>query len=154
VVVVIRSWIGLSVRFKWQAMTTFSCLAVASVAAGKACGGLLAARFGIGRTAVISLILASLSYLGANYPVFGICALFLFNMSMPLTLYLLAKNLPAMAGFSFGLLTFGIFLGFVPVYLRMGMALTGNLAGALGSVVSCLLLIIAGKAGKNDKVSS
>lgn len=154
VVVVIRSWIGLSVRFEWRSVAFFGVLAVVAAASGKAGGGLLAARFGIVRTAVISLILASLCYLGAQSPAFGLSALFFFNMSMPLTLYLLAKHLPAMAGFSFGLLTFGIFLGFVPVYLRMDMALNGNLAGALGSVVSCLLLIIAGKAGRYDKVSS
>ena len=153
-VVVLRSWVGLSVRFDWQATAIFGLLAVLATASGKACGGFLAARFGIGRTAACSLILAALFYLGAKIPAFGILALFLFNMSMPLTLYLLATNLPGMAGFSFGLLTFGIFFGFVPVYLQMEMHMTDTLAGALCSVISCLLLIFAGKAGNHDGVST
>ena len=153
-VVILRSWVGLDVRFDWQSTAAFSVLAVLATALGKACGGLMAARFGIVRTAVLSLIFAAMCYQWAQIPVFGLFAFFFFNMSMPLTLYLLAKNLPGMAGFSFGMLTFGIFLGFLPVYLRMDIPVSGNLAGMLCSVFSCLLLIAAGKAGCDGKVSA
>ena len=151
-VVVLRSWVGLAVSFQWKAFASFAALAVFAAAAGKFCGGLLAARFGIRSTAAVSLLLAAVCYLAADIPMFGIAAVFLFNMSMPLTLWLVGKMLPHLAGFSFGLLTFGLFLGFLPVYAQVQVPISGAITGALGSVISCVLLIIGGKAAKYDEI--
>ena len=147
-VVVVRSFVGLSVTFSWKSVPLLCALAVTGTALGKCFGGFLAARFGIGRTAVYSLLLASVFYSIGNIGVFGLVAIFLFNMTMPLTLYLLAENLPGMRGFSFGLLTFGLFLGFLPVYWQTNLAIPPEILGAIGSVISCVLLIMAGKAAK------
>lgn len=38
-------------------------------------------------------------------------------MTMPVTLWAVARILPGAKGFSFGLLTFALFLGFCPSYL-------------------------------------
>lgn len=151
IVVILRSWVGLAVSFEWKSIPLYGALAVIGAAAGKCCGGFLAARFGISRTATVTLLLAAVSYLAADIPLFGIAAIFLFNMSMPLTLYLLASRLPHMVGFAFGLLTFGLFLGFLPVYMQLEVPLSGNLFGAASSVISCALLICAGKAGGHVK---
>ena len=153
-VVIVRSLVSMSVTFSWKSVPLLGALAVYATAAGKCCGGFLAARVGLRRTAVVSLLLASLCYLLGDVGVMGLTAIFLFNMTMPLTLYLLVEKLPCMPGFSFGLLTFCLFLGFLPVYWRMDFFLPPELLGAVGSIVSCLLLIIAGKAAGYEKLSS
>ena len=84
---------------------------------------------------------------------FGILALLLFNMTMPMTLYLLAEHLPHLPGFSFGLLTFGLFLGFLPVYAELSLPLPGGQFGFLISLVSAFLLIFGLKAVKADVLS-
>ena len=145
-VVVVRSYVGLAITFPWKTIPLLGALTVGATAFGKCCGGFLAARFGFAQTAVSSLLLASVCYLFGNNGVLGLAAVFLFNMTMPLTLYLLAEKLPAMRGFSFGLLTFGLFLGFLPVYWQMDLAITPEILGAIGSMISCALLIMAGKA--------
>lgn len=139
-VVILRSYVGLSVSFPWKTGALFGWLAVAAVAFGKTAGGILAARFGMDRTIQFSLLLAAGCFLLGNIPVFGLAALLLFNMSMPVTLYLLACQLPRLPGFSFGLLTFGLFLGFLPVYAGVQLPVPGTVLGAVGSILSVLLL--------------
>lgn len=153
-VVVIRSLVGLAISFPWKSIPLLGALAVCGAATGKCCGGFFAARFGLRRTAAVTLLLASLCYLLGDVVIFGIAAIFLFNMTMPLTLYLLAENLSDMPGFAFGLLTFALFLGFLPVYWQMELILAPGVLGAAGSVVSCVLLLGAGKVVAYDKLSS
>ena len=153
-VVVLRSWIGLAVSFPWKSNSILAAFAVCGAAAGKVCGGFLGARYGMQLTATVTLTLAAVSYLFGNVPILGILAIFLFNMTMPLTLYLLAEKLPKLAGFSFGLLTFGLFLGFLPVYFQLDLPLSGTVFGALGSIVTCVLLTAAGKAVKYGEISA
>ena len=153
-VVIIRSLVGLSVSFPWKSVPLLGTLAVFGAAAGKCCGGFLAARFGLCRTATITLLLASVCYLLSEAAIFGLAAIFLFNMTMPLTLYLLADKFPNQPGFAFGLLTFGLFLGFLPVYWQTDLVLAPQTLGAVGSAISCVLLIAAGKVAEYDKISS
>lgn len=145
-VVILRSYIGLNVTFQWKSGALFGWLAVAAVAFGKMAGGILAARFGMDRTIRSSLILAAGCFLLSDIPVCGLAALLLFNMTMPVTLYLLACRLPRLPGFSFGLLTFGLFLGFLPVYAGAQLPISGSVLGAAGSILSVLLLTIGRKA--------
>ena len=70
----------------------------------------------------------------------GIAALLLFNMTMPITLYLLVSKLPQLSGFCFGLLTFALFLGFLPEYFGLRAIVNGNIIGSVGSIISLLLL--------------
>lgn len=149
-VVILRSYVGLSVTFSWKSGAVFGLLAVLAVALGKMAGGILGAHFGPGRTACVSLLLAAACFGAGESPIFGLAALLLFNMSMPVTLYMLARALPRLPGFSFGLLTFGLFLGFLPVYAGVDLHLTG----VIGSVLSALLLIIGDKAVRKEHVFS
>lgn len=149
-VVILRSYVGLSANFSWKSGAAFGLLAVLVVALGKMAGGILGSRFGSGRTAAISLALAAICFTAGENPIFGLAALLLFNMSMPVTLYMLAQALPHLPGFSFGLLTFGLFLGFLPVYGGIDLHLTG----VAGSIISAVLLIIGEKAVRKDHVFS
>ena len=153
-VVIIRSVAGLSVSFPWKAFPLMAALSVCGASAGKCCGAFLAARFGICRTATVTLLLSSVCYLLGDVGVYGLAAIFLFNMTMPLTLYLLAARLPGLPGFAFGLLTFGLFLGFLPVYWQVDTVLSPQIFGSVCSLISCILLIAAGKVVEYDGISS
>ena len=116
-----------------------------ALAAGKAAGGYLADRFGFRRTAVLSLALsAALLPLAPEHPLLGTAAIFLFNMTMPLTLWASARLLPSARGFAFGLLTFGLFLGFLPAVF--GGSLSAPMAAVWALVSLALLLPGLGKA--------
>ncbi|MBC5735743.1 hypothetical protein [Lawsonibacter faecis] len=133
-VVVLRSYLGLAAQFPWKA--GYAVPLVAALVLGKALGGLLADRFGLRRTAAVSLGTAALLFLLADVPAAGIAGVFLFNMTMPLTLWGAAGLLPGAKGFAFGLLTFGLFLGFLPVFLGISLPLAGKYLYALGALVS------------------
>lgn len=136
-VVIFRSLLGLAGDLPWKA--DLGWLAVSAAALGKAAGGYLADRFGMRPTALASLCLSALCFLGSSHPAAGLAALFLFNMSMPLTLFCMAGLFPGMKGFSFGLLTFGLFLGYLPVYLGWGGLEPAALAA--GTALSLPLLL-------------
>lgn len=136
-VVILRSYVGLAVVFPWKTGFGMGLLAVCAVVLGKVAGGFSAVRFGTRNTVLISLALSAVCYLLGNQPVCGIMALFFFNMTMPVTLYELALRFPELPGFSFGVLTFGLFLGFLPVALGWNLPV----GGVLGSLISLALLL-------------
>ena len=140
VVVSLRSYIGMSVGFPWKSTLFAGAVAVLAVILGKVAGGFAAAGAGIGRTVVVSLLLSSLCYMFSQNMVAGVLALFLFNMTMPITLYLLVQKLKGLAGFSFGVLTFGLFLGFLPTYLGVHIPVDGRVLGCMGSILSLVIL--------------
>lgn len=148
-VVILRSYLGLAAKLPWKA--EFGLLAVCAMAGGKAAGGYLADRLGVLPTALISLCLSALCFLGSSYPAAGLAALFLFNMTMPLTLWAAARLFPEMKGFSFGLLTFGLFLGFLPVYFGVsGLASTALAAGTMFSLPPLILGIREARGEKGE----
>ncbi len=154
-VVILRADIGMAVIFPWKTTVFLGVTSVLAIVCGKAAGGFLAARFGYLKTAAFSLALAALCYLFSDAAPAGLAALFLFNMTMPVTLYLLICEMPRLSGFAFGLLTFGLFLGFLPEYFGIQPAVSGSLLGCVGSVVSLLLLLIGirQKGGSSDCLS-
>ncbi|MBD5474340.1 MAG: MFS transporter [Lachnospiraceae bacterium] len=141
-VVILRSCLGMATAFPWKSGALAGLLAVLSIVTGKIAGGFASARYGFQRTVTISLGLAACCYLFSDLMPAGLAALFLFNMTMPITLYWLACCLPKMPGFAFGFLTFALFLGFLPGYFGLLPQTGGNLVGCAGSVISLLLLTI------------
>lgn len=139
-VVILRSYIGMTVTFPWKTGILAGVLSVLAVAGGKALGGLLGAWRGAFRTAAVSLTLAAFCFLFSSALPVGIAALLLFNMTMPITLYWAVCAFPKQPGFAFGFLTFALFLGFLPVYFGWETGLAGNIMGCMGSVLSLLLL--------------
>ena len=86
---------------------------VLCLAFGKAAGGFLGDRLGMRRAAILSLgAAAALLLLPRGY--LTLLALFLFNMTMPLTLFEAARLLPGAKGAAFGLLTCALFFGMLP----------------------------------------
>ncbi len=134
-VVVLRSALGFQVVFPWKA-GWLAFAAVAAVVLGKMAGGIFAARFGGSRVTVLSLSLAAVYYALGHIPAFGLLALLLFNMTMPLTLYALWRRFPAYPGAVFGSLTLALFLGFLPSYFGINLPI----GSVLGSILSLCLL--------------
>ena len=116
-VVCLRSFVGMSLNFSWKSIRIWGTVLTCAVVFGKTLGGFIADRFGVMKTTMFSLGIASLLFLLPQIPVAGVAAVLLFNMTMPITLWAVAKILPNAKGFAFGLLTFGLFIGFLPTYL-------------------------------------
>lgn len=138
-VVALRSYVGMAVALPWKSGMLAGVLAVLAVVGGKMAGGFAGAEHGMRRTAIVSLGLAAVCYLGCAAMPLGLAALFLFNMTMPVTLYWLVCSMPGRPGFAFGFLTFALFLGFLPVYFGLAVG-NGNVLGCGGSILSLLLL--------------
>lgn len=139
-VVILRSYVGMAVSFPWKSGTLAGILAVLAVVGGKIVGGFGAAGYGFLRASLVSLGLSAACFLFSDFLPLGLAALFLFNMTMPVTLYWMVRNIPQMPGSAFGFLTFALFLGFLPVYFGLIPGAGGNLLGCAGSVLSLLLL--------------
>ena len=140
-VVCLRSYVGLAIEFPWRSASYWGLALVCASAFGKTIGGFLFDRFGAFKTVVLTLGTASLLFLIPQFPIAGVSAILLFNMTMPITLWFIAKMIPGAKGFSFGLLTFALFLGFLPVYL--GVNAPPFWVFAPLAVLSLVLLMIA-----------
>ncbi len=139
-VVVLRSYMGMNQAFSWKSTGPWALLLTAALVLGKCAGGFLADRLGAVRASKASLGLAAALYLLSALPLPGTLAVFLFNMTMPITLWAMARAMPGAKGFTFGLLTFALFLGFLPSWLGWPSILAGPGAYAAVSLVSLCLL--------------
>lgn len=142
-VVILRS-VGGGTNFPWKT-GALSFAAVCAVVLGKALGGILCDRIGMVKTGIFSLASCAAAFFFGNCAVAGLAGLLLFNMTMPITLFALSRQMPEARGFSFGILTFALFLGFLPGFF--GTAAVSPPAMAALSILSCALLVIALKAG-------
>lgn len=141
--IVIRSLMGMVMNFSWKAVPALSFVFVFAVAAGKALGGFLGDRFGYIKTAVISLSVSLILFIFSfNHWAAGIVAVLCFNMTMPLTLTAIASVCNQKYGFAFGLTTFALAIGFIPVVFGangwFGMPLL------LGGVLASMVLLVLG----------
>lgn len=152
VVVVLRSYTGLVMNFDWKS-GILGFVTIAAVVFGKTAGGMLADIIGIRRTSILSLGLAAVFFAFSSNPICGIIAVFCFNMTMPLTLWLVAKVLPGAKGFTFGILTFALFIGFVPAYLGVDAGAGSNIFYILSSAVSLVLMLFALKACRKESIT-
>lgn len=137
-VVCLRSYQGMVLSFSWNTglLTTFFLIFVTAL--GKFLGGICADRWGLRKISVFSLLIAAFLFLFPSWRMAGLAAVLCFNMTMPVTLTALHRLMPQKPGFSFGLLTFALFLGFLPVYL--GYTPSGSSFPSLLSLLSLFLL--------------
>lgn len=140
-VVVLRSLTGLAVRFPWKTGIPLSVLAVLLLAGGKTAGGFLGASIGYRKTIAVTLAASAVCYFLGNHTVTGLAAIFLFNMTMPVTLYLLARKMPDLPGTAFGILTMALFIGFLPVYFNQINGVSPVKLGTGSALVSLVLLL-------------
>lgn len=139
-VVVLRSYGGMAASFSWKT-GIWSVAAVTAVVLGKTLGGFLSDRVGLLPAAAWSLGLCALLFLPGSSALCGVAALLLFNMTMPMTLFALSRRMDGCKGFSFGLLTFALFLGYLPSYLGAGAI--GSSGMAVVALLSAALLLPA-----------
>jgi len=139
-VVCLRSFVGLTLNFSWKGIDHWGTALICAVVFGKTLGGFTSDRFGVIRTALISLGIAAVLFLFSTIPIAGVAAVLLFNMTMPITLWAMAKVVPGAKGFAFGALTFGLFLGFLPTHLGVEVASEVAWPFALIAAVSLVLL--------------
>lgn len=140
-VVMLRSFVGLAIAFPWKTAFAVTLANVLAVALGKTAGGFLGARIGLFRAALFSLVLSGVCFCFSQWAVTGILAVFFFQMTMPLTLYLLVRQMPQMPGFAFGILTFGLFIGFLPVCFGAYGMTHYQLVGVICCICAALLFI-------------
>lgn len=145
-VVVLRSYMGMVLTFPWKT-GAWAAAAVCAVVFGKAAGGFLGDAIGMQKAAIGSLGLSALLFCFSNAPLAGAAAVFLFNMTMPITLWAAARLLSGGRGFAFGTLTFALFLGFLPTWLGWPVLMSDGPGYALGALVSLILLVFGLKRG-------
>lgn len=142
-VVVIRSLTGMAIAFPWRQGSLITIISTVFLASGKTAGGFIGAKLGMRRTIVITLLVSAAAYLFGDSMIAGLLALFFFNMTMPLTLYLLARNMSDMPGLAFGILTFALFLGYLPVHWGYFWKEAPSPFGVIASLISLVLLYLA-----------
>ena len=150
IVVILRSLIGMSVSYSWRNTTLLIIISVFALAFGKTAGGFLCAKFGKKKTIIVSLILSAICFVLGNNLIFGLLSLFLFNMTMPITLYILKDKIPNKEGTAFGILTVGLFIGYLPTYLNIARNLSPIYIGSISSIISMVLLLITIRNKENE----
>lgn len=140
-VVVIRSAVTMCAKSPWKIGIGMT-LAALATAIGKVLGGMAADHLGWKKIGVRSLLLCAVLFLFPTNPFAGLLSLLLFQMSMPITLRKAADAVPGNAGFSFGMLTFALFLGYLPAYFGMSFS-TASCIGL--STMSALALWFYGR---------
>lgn len=140
-VVALRSYMGFNQSLPWKGTWHWGLIVTLALVLGKAAGGFLSDRLGARRAAAASLGLSAALYLFSAQPLAGTAAVFLFNMTMPMTLWAAARLMPGGKGFAFGLLTFALFLGFLPTWLGLPSLLGTPWAMALAAALSGALLL-------------
>jgi FSR family fosmidomycin resistance protein-like MFS transporter len=119
-VVAVRSLVGFAIIFPWKSDINLLVILTIAVVLGKGLGGWLADKFGWTRVAVGSLLLSiPLLTMGVSSPASGMIGLFLFNITMPVTLTMMSNMLPGRPGTAFGLTCAALFLGTLPAFTTL-----------------------------------
>ena len=142
-VVVLRSYMGMNQNFDWKGEGLWAAALILALVLGKTAGGFLMDRMGPVGASIASLGLAAALYPVSGFAPAGTAAVFLFNMTMPITLWAAAKAVPGAKGFAFGLLTFALFLGYLPSWLGWPSLLTEPWTYSAAALFSAALLWIS-----------
>jgi FSR family fosmidomycin resistance protein-like MFS transporter len=149
--ILIRSFIGSVLIFPWKSNIPLAIILTLGVFLGKALGGIFADRFGWIKVALFSLLISApvLAFYSLS-PIAAIAGIFLFNMTMPITLVAISNILPGKPGFSFGLTCLALIFGTLLVYLGTASVLN-NLLILLIIIVSVIVLYFGLRLSKNLK---
>lgn len=114
--VAIRSFIGLSISFPWKTDFNLLIILITAIVLWKWIWWFLADKFGWIRISVWALVLSiPFLLLGFNNAFLWIIWMFLFNITMPITLLAISNILPWRPAFAFWLTVFALLLGWLPV---------------------------------------
>lgn len=140
------SFVSASSVFPWKAGAPALLCALAAFF-GKIVCGALSCAFGMKRTAAVSLGAAAVFLFFGALPITGILSMFLLHSALIILLFSAAKVMPGAKGFSYGILKFALFLGFLPA--AGGQLYGANLSLCALTVLSALVLLMPGlKKGK------
>lgn len=141
--IAIRSLVGFTVSFPWKSNIYLLTVLTIAVALGKAAGGVLSDKFGWIKVTITGLIISAplLSFGSAN-PYLAITGIFMFNLTMPVTLVAVSRMFPGYTGFAFGLTTLGLITGAIPAFTSLKPAFAGELTIFAVIMVSALMLYI------------
>lgn len=144
--VALRSFGGSLLSMPWKTGPWLSLLPAVCACLGKAAGGFAADRWGGRRTGVLSLLAAApLLAFGNVSPLFCGAGLFLFNMTMAITLCALASAMPEHPGFAFGLSTLALLLGNLPYFFAEIPFLPWLMLLSTLLSAACILYSVGGK---------
>lgn len=117
-VILLRSVIGSVGDFPWKNTNTAALILTLTIALGKACGGILSDWLGRRKTTVIALLLSTplLAFCEAGV-LTSLAGVFLFNLTMAVTVTEVADRLQGYSGFAFGLTTLALILGTYFIYM-------------------------------------
>jgi len=113
IIITVRAFIGSNLSFSWIDSAVLTMLLAVFISAGKAAGGIIADKIGDKFTGTVALLISSpfLAFLSANMTA-SIIGIFLFNMTMPLTMTAIFRKMPAYPAFSFGIAAMALLPGF------------------------------------------
>ena len=152
--IMIRSYAGSIIPTEWRTSTLLFIFPAIGAFLGKFSGGFIADRVGAKRAAVFSLLAATvlLAFGNAN-PWIYLIGIILFNMSMAVTLCVIASVLPLNPGLAFGITTLALLCGNVPTFFIP--AVHANLIFASLTVISavCLYCLLKGRMKTDEKIS-
>ena len=137
-VVIIRSFAGFSWQLPWKAEHLV--FMTAAVVAGKMLGGILADAIGTKKTAILSLALSFLCFIKADWILTGLLSVLFFNMTMPICLKQITLEMKNQSGFAFGLLTFALFIGYLPS--TFGISTVSNTLTLILIAVSLIMMFL------------
>lgn len=150
--VAIRSLVSFGAAAPWGDHKQVLFLIACAAFSGKALGGIVADRYGwLGTATSALLVSAPLLAFGAHYPAFTLIGMFLFQMTMPVTLAALFMLLPGRPSFAFGLTCLALIAGAAPFFTQVKSSLSSGIvifpailaaAGALFIALRMLLPVI------------
>jgi len=151
--VAIRAHTGFTIPMEWKTTTGLIILGTGASFFGKFAGGFVADKFGARLTGTGALILSLplLAFFNSNVYL-CVLGIFLFNMTMPVTLCVLAEYLEGYEGLAFGLTTLALLIGtFVTYVLAIGTAATKYVI-ICSIIVSalCILLVTKGRSKTSE----
>lgn len=115
--VAVRAYAAYSVPTEWLTETWEIALQFVVMGLGKALGGVAADRIGARKTSAYSLLLSiPLLCLGNCFMIVSLIGIFLYSMTMTVSLALLVSRLDRNPGAAFGITTIGLFLGVAPAF--------------------------------------
>lgn len=139
-VVVLRSFEGSIFSFPWNDSIITGFFLTGAVFLGKMLGGFASDVFGSLQTAAVSLGIAAILLAVSDHMGAALIGVLLFNMTMPVTLSELYRKLSAYPGTAFGLLTFALYLGVLPLFSGTG-EVSSPAVYAVLTVISLILII-------------
>ena len=143
ITVIIRGYVGLILSFEWKSNFILALISIFAVVFGKMLGGIIGDKIGFMKVSLISLVVSAFLFLFAfNNSTLGILAILFFNMTMPITLTALSNILFNNKGMAFGLLTFALFIGAIPVFFVYDDIIFNPIGLFTTTIISAIILCI------------